>query len=125
MADGRDIPAIERASDNEFRSALNTHQDAIDSSEKQAEHIEQLTNILMAPGNDYDPYNLKNFEQALSDAPESAIKFVWAFYVEAAKDKFRDNTTNHTAIYALDLMVWEYWEKLATARAEYLIREAK
>ena len=103
--------------------ALNEHLRSIDEAEAYYDRLEQLTAQLMHKGEEYYPFSLENFSEALCEGcSEDADKAARLFEIA---DESNSTDLCVIAYHALNDMVKEYWIKLAAQKAAKIIEESK
>ena len=103
--------------------ALNEHLRSIDEAEAYDERLSSETFNLMRKGEEYYPFSLANFGEALCEGcSEDADKSARLFEIA---DESNSTDLCVIAYHALNDMVKEYWIKLAAQKAAKIIEESK
>ena len=103
--------------------ALNDHLRSIDEAEAYDDRLAAETANLMRKGEEYYPFSLENFGEALCEGcSEDADKAARLFEIA---DESNSTDLCVIAYHALNDMVKEYWIKLAAQKAAKIIEESK
>ena len=103
--------------------ALNEHLRSIDEAEAYDDRLAAETAQLMRKGEEYYPFSLANFGEALCEGcSEDADKAARLFEIA---DESNSTDLCVIAYHALNDMVKEYWIKLAAQKAAKIIEESK
>ena len=102
---------------------LRNYERQIDEAEAYYDRLEQLTEQLIQRGEEYYPFSLENFGEALCEGcSEDADKAAKMFEIA---DESNNTDLCVIAYHALNDMVKEYWIKLAAQKAAKIIEESK
>ncbi len=86
-----------------------------------ADRVAELT----APGGDYHPWTIQNFQEAIAEASQAHIRIVVALTAAAAMDgNCHNDHSNHFALEAIRKSVETYWHDMALSKAEHEADEA-
>ena len=103
--------------------ALNEHLRSIDEADAYDDRLSAETEQLMRKGEEYYPFSLGNFGEALCEGcREDADKAAKMFEIA---DESNSTDLCVIAYHALNDMVKEYWIKLAAQKAAKIIEESK
>ena len=103
--------------------ALNDHLRGIDEAEAYDDRLAAETANLMRKGEEYYPFSLENFGEALCEGcSEDSDKAAPLFEIA---DESNSTDLCVIAYHAINDMVKEYWIKLAAQKAAKIIEESK
>lgn len=99
-------------------SYLNDHLAKEEAMDKRAERVQEMADFLMEEGQEYHPYSLKNFWEALRECSEAGELWICTTISSAVNLKMENSVLNEMAVKSIKDMVEIYWERLALKEAE-------
>jgi hypothetical protein len=118
MPSSTNTAAIDRASDRSFKADLNAFLDNEAALERHAELIEQYAHDLIQAGQEFYPWTLDHFEEAMIHAPSGNRIAVFATIAAAVDLDLKNDLSNHMALVAVRQLMERYWLDCAMQKAE-------
>ena len=118
MPSGTNTAFIERAGDRSFKADLNAYLDNDAALERRAESIEQYAYDLIQAGQEFYPWTLEHFEEAMVNAPSGNRIAVFATIAAAVDLDLKNDMSNHMALVAVRQLMNRYWLDCARQEVE-------
>jgi hypothetical protein len=115
MMFGTNTASIERKA---FRADLNRFLDAEAAEVRRGELIEEEALYLVQEGQEFHPWTLEHFIEAIENAPSGDRILMFATIASAVDLHLDNHLANHAALSAVKQLVEKYWLDCAMKEAE-------